>query len=721
MTDATQLGHGSLAHLNLIALGPEQEQETEEVEEQEQEPYLPFLTACERLGAKFQPVDDDKRCMVKEWQLSATPSLTVDEVLQRIEDQKAYCVIWPKDAAQRVVVFDIDDGNAMRAFESWDLPPTVQIATRKGVHHYFLIPEGIELPNIITESAMEKACYGKMGVFTRAKVIVGAGSWFKDKETDMDQQYALDDAELEPEFATLPLEMARALADLKPPTYADEADLAPACPTSDVIKHDLLAINEAAHKQNKPLITGNDDFLRCAFAFKWGLGSEMAMTLCKQWGGNTDNIHRRIWSLPVHTNQMGNLIALALEKGVDLSKLKLKTQNPKASPSKQDNDSAKQRVTSLGQPLTSFESTTEMVTDPVIKYFQPPNTTSAIVGPTGSMKTLLAMDGMRRIQEEFKDKHTACVLISNDMAEKQLKWYAGRLKLDKDRNLILPIQADCYLDLQTELDKVRAWGREKGIKTWPLFLIDTVVEFCRQVWPTIGLDFAFNPVKCAETPHFAHIRILEPIAEEFNCCLVGLEHNSRNMASRDNFPGHSKWEGGFTASVTRIYTDNRTQGHKLPPQIAQIFKGLSKEDEWRLASSIGKNRFNQPDFLFRFNGKKMLYDLVETVLDLQDTPAPEPAPLTAETYRRQLIEDLEQHPNQMFAHYKLMRISKIKPDSNTWVGFLHEIAKPLPKNMRVVDENRVVANDIPAIDGTPFDRGLYYDTYNKRHRVCLLR
>lgn len=284
--------------------------------EQEQVLYQPFLTSCQGLGAKFQPVDDSKGCRVTKWSLSQTPSLTIPEVLDIIRNGGAYCLIWPKDKPQRVVVFDLDDAKAMQAFESWDLPETVKVATRKGVHHYYLVPKGIVLPNIICEGAMQKAGYGKMGVFTRAKVIVGPGSTIDGK------QYVLDDAEYAPEFDTLPMEMAMSLIQLKPPTYADEADLAPACPSSDDIKHDILAINEAAHEQNKPLITGNDDFLRFAFATKWGLGAEMALTLCMRWGGKVDDVPKRIWSIIPRSNQMGNFIALAKEKDVKIPKLK---------------------------------------------------------------------------------------------------------------------------------------------------------------------------------------------------------------------------------------------------------------------------------------------------------------------------------------------------------------------------------------------------------------
>lgn len=296
------------------------------IEVEDYEELRTFLKCCEKLGAKFYRMNDDKGCSVTGWQRSSTPSLTIDEVIGIVNNFGAYGLVWPTDQPQRVTRLDIDDHHGRRAFKTWDFPPTVKVKTPNGEHYYFRCYPGIELADIISEGAMEKENYGRIGIFTRGKFTIGPGSWIKGKE------YVIDD-DNEFEFTELPKEAAQFFVQLKPPGSNDpkitnlkstDDELAPVCsPTDDEI-HDIRTILAQTNPRGINWCEGNDDFLRFAWSMKWAFGNEKAHELCMEQGGKTRDIHKRIWSLPIRSRQMANFIALAKDKGVPLQELELK-------------------------------------------------------------------------------------------------------------------------------------------------------------------------------------------------------------------------------------------------------------------------------------------------------------------------------------------------------------------------------------------------------------
>jgi len=732
---------GKLAHLNIIALGPEQEQE----------PYLPFLIACQRLGAKYQAVDDNKRCMIPEWPLSQTPSLTIPEVLDIIRNGGAYCLIWPKDAPQRVVVFDLDDAVAMTTFKYWYLPDTVQVGTRKGVHHYYLVPQGIVLPNIITEGAMNKAGYGKMGVFTRAKVIVGPGSWFKDKATNEDQQYALDDAEYEPEFATLPMEMAMSLVQMKPTNYADKADLAPESRASADHKDDILAINEAAHKQGKCLIGGNDDFLRYVFSTKWGLRADKALKddilaineathkLCLQWGGKVDDVPKRIRSIIPHTNQMGNFIALALEKGVDLPRLE--SPNPKdklmkkKSKVEEANAWLSEWITQEDEVKLVRASDIEVLSkdkrpEPIAQYLAPPKRTVGLLGVSGSGKTTTAMRLIRNVQEAG----FSVAYICTDTPDDDLATLMSDTGVDRTQVALLPAIDAASLSLRKIHDDLVAWVAIEDTLPLGLIVVDQFSEFCPLVWQSIGHSRTFDRNLNVEHIRDAFTYIINPLAVRFTSCVLILDFPPKGKDSRDTMSGHPLLLGKYTGGVYLQYSPSATDYERIPRKVREQFEDF-KGDKYRWALPI-KDRVRRPEdgirpFAVELTNDKVEFKplplpddgraIIDSLLGRADQKQTPPAHIDLDTYRDQLTAALSQNEGQLFGHTALARTPPTKGMSlATWRGlitdkrFAQEL--PTPPTTDIVKGGKVQVQD-----GAQIDAGLYWRNYNNTHvRVCYL-
>jgi len=463
-------------------------------------------------------------------------------------------------------------------------------------------------------------------------------------------------------------------------------------------------ILKAFKEQNIPLCPDNQTFCEVGYPLAGLYGVDEANAILANEAGYDDKTLDSLMSMAKEgcDNPIARLIAYAKKRGVNVVR--------------RATDSYMQTPLIL-HPL-DVAACAEVVTEPVIDYLQPPSTTSAIVGPSGSMKTRFVIDRIRAVLAKIPG--AGCVFISNDMPDGQIKWYLKGQGLATETEthpglLALPVQDYLNLTLDLVFTAIDTWIKNNKIQTVAVILIDTVVSFCEQVWTSLGIKKEFHRTRCAASAHFSHTHILQPLADKFNACLIGIEHNSVNAANRDNFPGHSKWEGGFSASVMRIYRQNRTQSHKLPARINDVLKNL--DEGWRFASDVGKNRFNRPDFLFRFDGKKMDYKWVEEVLDEHQSAAEPPVVINNEKYKELLIDDLKSNPNKMHSHGKLTQISDQHPPYSSWETTILKIAKELPSCVRERPGGRVTLLD----DDQSIDAGLYYSYYNNNHlRVCFM-
>lgn len=492
-----------------------------------------------------------------------------------------------------------------------------------------------------------------------------------------------------------------------PATTPTAKPTTPTTPRSAIDKDRQYAedIFTEAHKQGKFICPDNASFVKIIPSVTALLGVDRTDELMRNEPKyDPKETRKRIASLAKlqNANPIATLTKHAKELGVMLPRMGDGRDQKKKTKVKKDESLPASKIEVL-----DVEACNEIITVPVVEFLMPPRTTNAFVGPTGSMKTKLLMDRIKAEQQINSD--TACMLIMNDMPNDQIAWYVQAAGVDLQRTMVIPLQGTFHIDLEELIALTKKWLKQKKLGKMSIIAIDTLVEFCRQAWPSLNLPITFDGVKCAATPHFSHTHILQRLANEFNCCLVGVEHNSRVAEGRDNFPGNSKWEGGFTGACYRIYWSNRTQGHKVPREIGCILHQMGRD--WRMASTI-KNRFlANPDFVFRFHNGVFQYEWVDDLPESESEPE-----LTAESYRAQLIEDMKLHTWKIFGYKELMKISTIKLPHHEWVGFLHKIAKPMPNSVRIGSDKRC-----SAIGNQPIAPGLYRDLYkNNRHRICYL-
>ena len=673
------------------------------------EGYKSFYEEAKRLGARFQPANN-KGCNVTGWPLANTPSLTTEQALKRLAARKAVAVIWPKDLPARAVCFDVDDREGARAFKSWELPDTTSDNStgsdtyRK--HYWYVLPAGhnLKLPNIISETAMENAGFGQIGVFFTCKVIIGPGSWSKGK------QRVLDDEDLPIEFAVLPREFLFSLSQLVKPTDDNDAELIPVQPAGPDDKHDLLVIHAAAKKQKIDLITGNSDFLRFAYCAVWAAGAEMAVQLCLSYGGKTEDVPKRVQNIakcPPRARQLGNMIDLAKQKGVRIPWGSLKTQVPSATMSVKTVDI--ENVEEIdSKPLVELKAE-----DGSVAWASPPRgTTMGLCAPTGSMKTILALTLIKEAAKVYPK--SVSFYISNDMPIEQVKTYAKKHGITDDIAKIFDFHGWLEADYEEVCMAIKMAANGRVVN---LIIADTLTEFCCQAYKSVGVRTEFDSNNRTTAIH-SNSKILNPLAKRFNAVLIGLENTPKGKDTRDTYPGSAKWEGGFTGACSRIYTLRRTQQGKVPKDIANILN--QQGEEWAYVASI-KDRFNDdPDFVFRMIKGELEYrrasEVAKELVNAQPLVGKQPLPLGEVEYHEQLEQLLAENPNTLFGHDKLVRMGLANIGLAKHKDHIYAKALMLPLNA-IIQKGGAV--EMPPDAVVPY--GLFYNDYKGKHRqVCYI-
>ena len=634
-----------------------------------------FLMACKSTGAGFYRTGvrekdgsfNYKGCPVPKWQLKATQqtkdALTVEQALQCAATGTPYCIIWPKDLPRRVCVLDRDDYLSHQFTSTLDLPHTVRVKTGRkigehldGDHLYFLLPDDIEIANVISEGAMEKAEHGRTGVFVRGKVIVGPGSVINGRRYEL-----VDEESDEPgdfEFAELPREFAYSLAQMKSPSAKDEADLLPECPATDDDIHDVRVMLKMAAEQKKKFIDGKDDikFLRAGTALKWALGEDSALKVLATQPGNKTYNEKRIGSLITHTRQLGNLIDLMQKSGVKIDFTRLKTKNP--------NDTA-----STHSPLvadTGVIHPGEEERQKIMKHITASGDSVCVSGRPGQGKTTHVLEWMRIVEEIGYTN----AFVNIDMPNWQAKTRFGKAGLKLTELIYFGFKGRRHLPIEeliTAIDERLKKEREPDKKRkLGILCFDNANKIFRAMWQSVAETiFDSNSDECAG---LAHDKIINRLAEHFKCCVVFIGHPGKGAGSKDKYPGSEQWaaEAGI---AYRIYRLNNTNLEETPKSIVGLYKRYKKGHNDTLAQ-VFKTRYDTKPYWQTFDEKTKMpqNEAVGEELVLESV-TPE---INEDDYIKSLKSYLADHPNKEIGFKELKRAKQIPPAMTytLWAGIV---------------------------------------------------
>lgn len=471
--------------------------------------------------------------------------------------------------------------------------------------------------------------------------------------------------------------------------------------------HDVLALVQAALKQNKKIIENNADFERVGHAVKWGLGAEKALQLCRQQGGKLDNIEKRISSFSCTTSQMGNLITHLLQKGVDIPFSALRTKM--SVPSMRGMDI---RVpVAVGR--VAIDTVKKLDKEPVVKFLSSPGTVCGYCGPTGSMKTIFCLDRFKAAAKKYPDSIN--VYISDDMQIEEVKQYMQDFGIDLNRTLIYDLQEAINVDFAALLKQIHQDADNRVVK---IVAIDPLLNICHKFWQSLNLDFVFNYTD-RETAEVTFSQLLNPIAREFHCTLLALENTSRSIDSRDNWPGTPRWEGKMRACY-RTYSHKSGQLQKIPKPIKEMMDMAG--DDWIYAAAIKDRSVTDADFLFKLNEKLSLD--IKLVRDFKAELAQGNeglhgahgiASIDEDDWAEQAEQLLQQTPERMCGQAELVRRGLTKLAPYKWGEYVRSVARPLPPGCNVLKGGTVKVRSIAV------NAGLYWQHYrNSRFRVCYL-
>ena len=369
-------------------------------------------------------------------------------------------------------------------------------------------------------------------------------------------------------------------------------------------------------KKNKiALCPDNDSFLRIGFNLKACIyTNDEVHEIMRNEQGYTDDAYKRICSFKPKTRQIGSLIDYAKSHGYQPGNEepddKIELDTMERTEADQPREQITPRLTARGDSI-------------------------AVSGRPGGGKTEHVMSWMR----DCNDLGLHNIIVNMDMPTWQSKDRLWRAKLDPEKTTIVQLRGKVKIRLDKLIETLK---KEIGDKKIGCFVIDNAAVFFRLVWESVS-NKPFNPNDDACAIEI-HNKIITPLAEAFDCCVVFIGHAAKNSASKDKFPG-SEQLTALAGLAYRIYRLNFTNIDETPKSILKLFNKLDKPADYSLASLI-KPRYPKAKSYFM----RLTKEGTETE-DVEDDPD------LAVTDKHAVIPDHKEYVERM---NKLLRDNKGK-------------------------------------------------------------
>ena len=363
---------------------------------------------------------------------------------------------------------------------------------------------------------------------------------------------------------------------------------------SDRYAHSIAMTRINWHKTNNcPLIKDYRTFLRTVFALKSikGFSEDYIDEFCSTQPGYdhaTFDYIRKITPAPDEV-QIANLIALSNEAGYPDSLRKPIERLPGEKQKKNDD------------PIIVYEQVEGQVgafnDDVMSKPQLTPKLSAcgdsvAVSGRSGGGKTTHVFSWMKQVQ----DMGMTNVLINADMNDWQIQEKCGEHGINLDQLVRVNIRGMRHIHIEQLICEIK---RLVGDKVVGIICIDNTLATGLLLWNSIN----DNPTSKRDRWRMMsddcaiafHNKVIDRLANEYDCVVVFIGHPGKNSAGKDKFPGSEQFTA-YAGLAYRIYRVNSTNVDEVPRSILKKFKDNDKPTKkWTLAT-VFKPRYPVSDY-----------------------------------------------------------------------------------------------------------------------------